>query len=307
MAKLEPYKGDYYLWDYLPSLPAAIAFAALFLILTAMHSWRMLRSKLWFCIPFAVGGLMMIIGFIVRIVCHWNTASLILFIMQSVFLVMPPAFFAATLYMSYTRLVRSLAREDCSLIPSRLSTRIFLWADITCINVQGCGAGLLPSDTPAAAEAGQYILVAGLVLHIVVFGCFLVLCGVFHKRFGGWLSMSGQRTDVPWKTCLTMLYMCSVIIMVRNVFRTVEYLQGREGYLMANEWPIYALDFGPMVAVMVAFFVWYPGKLGDAGPEAMELGSRDGSAVQPLTGAKESGKGKSLKVLRTVMTLGLWR
>ncbi|RGP77579.1 rta1 like, partial [Fusarium longipes] len=34
MAQLRPYKGDYFLWEYLPSLPGAIAFAIAFFIIT---------------------------------------------------------------------------------------------------------------------------------------------------------------------------------------------------------------------------------------------------------------------------------
>jgi hypothetical protein len=232
----------------------------------------------------------MIIGFVIRALCYDRTENLILFIMQGIFLVLPPAFYAATLYMSYTRIVRAVGREDCSLISARWSTRVFLWADITCINVQACGAGLLPSDTPAAAKSGQYILVAGLILHIVVFMCFLLLCGAFHHRYRAWLLVSGQRTDVPWKITLIMLYVCSVIVMARNVFRTAEYIMGREGYLMANEWPIYVLDFGPMVAVMVAFYLWYPGNLVATGAEALELHSRDGSAGQPINRPKSPAR-----------------
>lgn len=56
MPTLETYNG-YPLWRYIPSLPAAIVFTILFSILTIGHTWRMVRHRLWFCIPFVVGGL----------------------------------------------------------------------------------------------------------------------------------------------------------------------------------------------------------------------------------------------------------
>lgn len=231
----------------------------------------------------------MIIGFLFRIICHYNTNHLMFFIMQSVFLVLPPAFFAATLYMSYTRVVRALGREDCSLISARWSTRIFLIADITCINVQGGGAGLLPSDTPATAEAGQYILVGGLVLHIVIFGLFLILCGTFHLRYKAWLRSGGLETYVPWRASLRMLYATSVIVMARNVFRAIEYVMGKEGYLMQNEWPIYVFDFGPMMLVMIAVFIWHPGNLVATEGERLELGSR-AESYEPMTRGKTNAE-----------------
>ncbi|KAH8169363.1 RTA1 like protein [Sarocladium implicatum] len=291
MAQLKPYKGDYYLWDYLPSLPAAIAFAVIFLILTGAQLWRMVRSRLWFCIPLVTGGVLMVIGFAVRAICYNNTDNLGLFIMQGTLLVLPPAFFAATLYMSYTRVVRAVDGEACSLISSHWSTRVFLIADITCINVQGSGAGLLPSDSSSAAKAGQYILVGGLILHVLVFVCFIVLCTTFHLRYRAWQQTSGQSTTVPWKQTLKMLYATSIIITVRNIFRAVEYIEGREGYLMSNEWPLFVLDFGPMIAVLVAFYIWYPGSLGALKGQSMELTSQTESMTEPINPPKERPQG----------------
>lgn len=57
MPQLEKYLGEVYLWEYLPSLPAAIALAIVFLILTILHAWKVYQTRLYFCIPFAIGGL----------------------------------------------------------------------------------------------------------------------------------------------------------------------------------------------------------------------------------------------------------
>jgi hypothetical protein len=56
MPELQKYLGKVYLWEYVPNLPAAIIFAGLFAILTAAHTWKMFRTKMWFCIPFVIGG-----------------------------------------------------------------------------------------------------------------------------------------------------------------------------------------------------------------------------------------------------------
>jgi hypothetical protein len=57
MPELQKYKGVVYLWDYIPNLPAAITFAILFLLITLAHIHKMLRTKMWFCIPFVIGGI----------------------------------------------------------------------------------------------------------------------------------------------------------------------------------------------------------------------------------------------------------
>lgn len=57
MPKLKPYKGGtYYLWDYVPSMPAAIVAIVLFGILTSGVVWRSVSTRTRFAIPFAVGG-----------------------------------------------------------------------------------------------------------------------------------------------------------------------------------------------------------------------------------------------------------
>lgn len=57
MAKLESLGGGYQLWHYLPSRPAAIIFIIIFFILTGGHTWKLFRNRLWFGIPFVIGGL----------------------------------------------------------------------------------------------------------------------------------------------------------------------------------------------------------------------------------------------------------
>ena len=55
MAVLEPYSGDYYLWHYLPSVPAAVIFTLIFLVCTFGLSWRSWKAHVKFCIPFIIG------------------------------------------------------------------------------------------------------------------------------------------------------------------------------------------------------------------------------------------------------------
>lgn len=59
MAKLEPYVPGYYLWSYMPSIPAAVIFFVLFLGATGIHFFKLIRSRAWFNIPLAIGGICM--------------------------------------------------------------------------------------------------------------------------------------------------------------------------------------------------------------------------------------------------------
>ncbi|KUM67008.1 hypothetical protein ACN42_g11 [Penicillium freii] len=48
------YMGAY---DYIPSIPAAVAFIVLFGISTLLHCWQMFRGRTWFFIAFIFGGI----------------------------------------------------------------------------------------------------------------------------------------------------------------------------------------------------------------------------------------------------------
>lgn len=54
MAILESHNG-YYLWNYLPSQPAAGIFAVLFIFATAAHSWKFYSTGAKFCTVFVIG------------------------------------------------------------------------------------------------------------------------------------------------------------------------------------------------------------------------------------------------------------
>lgn len=57
MPTLEKYLGKVYLWHYVPSLPAALVFTGLFALATIAHIWKMARTRMWFCLPFVIGGI----------------------------------------------------------------------------------------------------------------------------------------------------------------------------------------------------------------------------------------------------------
>lgn len=62
------------------------------------------------------------------------------FIMQSFFILLGPAFYAASIYMILGRLIRFLEGQDYSLISVKWLTKIFLLGDILSIISQGGGA-----------------------------------------------------------------------------------------------------------------------------------------------------------------------
>ncbi|KAK4569805.1 hypothetical protein LTR86_002774 [Recurvomyces mirabilis] len=265
MPELETFHGGY-LWNYVPNLPAAIVFATLFTLATFMHTWRMCRKEMWFCVPFVIGGVCEVLGYITRAISTNATGNLVLFLVQSIFLLLPAVFFAATLYMVYSRVIRAVDGERFSLVTTRRTTIYFVVGDFACLNVQSTGGGLLGSSTDSTVKIGQYMVVAGLILQILMFAAFVGCCLVFQMRYQAHLSTAADATarshdSILWYACLYMLYGTSAAILLRNLYRVVEFVMGKDGYLMQSEWPVYAFDAAPMLLVMIVFYIWYPSQL----------------------------------------------
>ncbi|KAJ4155165.1 hypothetical protein LMH87_000422 [Akanthomyces muscarius] len=291
MPELKPYKGGtYYLWDYVPSMPAAIVAIVLFGILTSGVVWRSVSTRTRFAIPFAVGGLFELIGYIARAAAPDKTDNLILFIIQSVFILVAPALFAASIYMVLSRVARSVHGERHLVIPPRWLTRVFVLGDVFSFLVQSSGGGLMASSSFSRTTA-QNIILAGLIIQIVLFGLFAVTTVLFHVRMRRWPSAASAAGSVPWQRILFMLYAASVLIMVRSVFRVVEYVMGKDGYLLTHEWTLYVFDALLMVLTMGVFVWWYPGRL--APPphawESVETGNND-SSVRLDSGMEDSSR-----------------
>ncbi|KAF3184181.1 hypothetical protein EYR41_006785 [Orbilia oligospora] len=259
MVELKPVEGDVYLWKYLPSIPAAALFLVLFAIATGVLCWRLIRTRTWFCIPFAIGGILQVGGYGVRIYCHWHTDEIPAFAVQSSFIILAPVFYAASIYMVLRRLICSIKGERFSIVPAKWLTWIFVAGDVIALSIQGNAVGLTFKEN--TQKIGEWIITAGLIVQILIFGFFIIVCSIFHVRMNKDVSenpRSGPHLTIPWRAGLKMLYACSALIMVRSVFRVIEYVMGVDAYLLANEWPWYIFDAVLMLVTQVIFVVWFP-------------------------------------------------
>lgn len=49
--------GGFKLYHYDPSMAAAAAFIILFVIVSAVHGWKMFHTRCWIMVPLVIGGL----------------------------------------------------------------------------------------------------------------------------------------------------------------------------------------------------------------------------------------------------------
>ncbi|KAM0413046.1 hypothetical protein ACHAPD_008117 [Fusarium lateritium] len=244
---------DFKLYRYDPSLPAAVVSVVVFAILTAAHTWRLIRVRAYYFTAFTIGGLC----YAGRIWGHFDKESVGGFVLQAIPILVAPALFAASIYMILGRLIRTVGASHLSLIPVQWVTRIFVTGDVIAFGLQAGGGGIQSAGTLDLYEMGEKIIIAGLLVQIVVFGFFVVTSFLFHWRLKKCPTPESLRGVVPWQRYLFVLYVSSFLILVRSIFRVVEYLQGNKGYLISHEVYLYVFDAILMALVMVILVVWY--------------------------------------------------
>jgi hypothetical protein len=216
-------------------------------------------------------------------------------------LLLAPILFAATLYMTLGRVVlytlstvndaahshhsvhAVVAASSLSLLPPRWTTRIFVAADVVSFFIQAGGAGILTqAKSGSSTKTGQNVIVGGLVFQLVAFAVFIASAIVFDVR-----SRKHGATNPTSQRILVMLYATSLLIMLRNIVRAVEYATGQTGYLVVHEWVIYVLDGAPMVLVMAIFAVRYPSALQRHSKGMQPVATTASDDVELASGRKE--------------------
>lgn len=261
-------------------MAGAVIFILLFICICALNSWKTYKAKTWFCISLCIGCFSTLlsfpcpkisflesssltsfavefVGYAARAGAHNKTNKLMAYTIQSSWILIAPTLFAATIYMTFGRLVRKLGAQEYSILPARWLTKAFVLGDVLSFVLQGGAAGML--IVQSLAKIGKAMVILGLVIQVLSFGLFIVTAVIFHRRLG--VVAFRVANDIDWIGIMMMLYTTSALVMIRSIYRLVEYSQGMDGYLMSNEWPAYVFDAVPMFTVTIIFFFKFPSQL----------------------------------------------
>ncbi|TGO79317.1 hypothetical protein BELL_0036g00050 [Botrytis elliptica] len=277
----------YMLYHYEPSTAASCVFVVLFGVSAILHIYQLVSKRTWYFIPFVIGGLFEAIGYVGRLLSsreNYGDWTLGPYIMQTLLILIAPAFFAASIYMVLGRIIVLTDGEQYSIIRARWLTKIFVAGDVLSFLMQSSGGGILAQATTASSiKLGENIITGGLVVQVVFFAFFIVTTGIFHTRI---VKAQGglQASAVPWQQYLYILYIASTFIMIRSIFRIVEYVQGSDGALLSTETYIYVFDATLMFLVMVIFNLRHPSAIiqgkGQQYSTPVSTGSRDGYPME---------------------------
>ena len=145
------------------------------------------------------------------------------------------------------------------------------------------------------ADIGNGVVIAGIVLQLAWFVYFVVVAVVFHHRMNTVPTSASMRPEVRWRSYLYTLYFVSGLVMLRSLFRVIEYAQGNSGYLMTNEAFLYVFDSLPMF-IVAAWLIWkHPGEIGLvlSGQKAVTNGFQLYSSQHKASGFRGDGANES--------------
>ncbi|CAG8902465.1 unnamed protein product [Penicillium egyptiacum] len=250
-------------YRYSPSLAAAIIFTVLFGLTTFAHLYQLARHRTWFFIPFVIGGFFEWVGYVGRILSskespNWTMGP---YIQQSLLLLLAPALFAASIYMILGRMILRLDSEKLCIFKKKWLTKFFVAGDVLSFSVQAAGGGIMAGGSWGALHLGEKIVVAGLIIQVLFFGFFIITSAIFHTRLRKSPSEKSLALSGIWHKHVMALYIANILIMIRSIFRTVEYAMGNNGYLLRHEVFLYVFDGLLMFSVMLLFNFIHPNEL----------------------------------------------
>ncbi|GKT47198.1 protein RTA1 [Colletotrichum spaethianum] len=268
-------QNPFKLYHYDPTIAGAVIFVFLFLGTTVFHFWQLVRAKCWFLLPMAIGGIIhyraeltvfsaavQVIGYAARAKSGNESPDWTLgpYIIQSILLLVAPALYAATIYMELGRIITVIDGEGHALIRKEWMTKVFVTGDVLSFLLQGGGGGYQSSGSLEALDTGAKIIIVGLFVQLIFFGFFIIIAAAFHRSVNA-APTGRSNTSIPWRKHMKTLYLGSFLIMVRSIFRAVEYLQGFDGYILRHEAYLYIFDALLMFLVMVLFNLVHPSEI----------------------------------------------
>lgn len=233
-----------------------------------------------------------IIGYICRALAHDDKNSVPIYSIQTIMILLAPPLYAASIYMTLGRLILYLDVESLSPIPTKWLTAIFVTGDVIAFVMQAAGmslaldpspvvrtiqsitfsditagGGIMASGTVSAMNTGEHITIGGLCVQLVFFSVFIIVATIVHWRVHRNPTRKSLVASIKnwkrtsWETIMVVLYVASILILVRSIFRLIEYAQGNSGYLISHEVFMYVFDSTLMFFTMLVMSIYHPSKI----------------------------------------------
>ncbi|KAJ5808786.1 RTA1 like protein-domain-containing protein [Penicillium riverlandense] len=278
--------GDVSRYDYNPSLALAIVAAVLYSIAFVLTFIQWIRYKAWVWVVMVLASAMEAVGYIARCISVQHVTKKPVYVLQFSLVILAPVLMAACCYILFSRILFLIVPcEERTFrlcwVPPRWITPIFVGFDVVALLLQLVGAVMVASVNPGDNDSanklnrGKHIAQGGLVIQLAAFGFFSVAAVRFNftsKRFSKSIHeryesfgekqyvIDGIPKDKHWPALLRVVNLTTLLILVRSIYRLVEFTQGATGYLNSHEWAMYVFDALVIYPCVALFVYWHPGR-----------------------------------------------
>lgn len=205
----------------------------------------------------------MTIGYVFRMLSVADPTNVTLYALQNIFILLPPSLYAATLYTTYSRLVVLVDDPQASIIRPQMVTNFFVCTDMFSFLATAGGGGMMA--VKEMASMGKKFEILGLALQLFSFCIFLLVAGMFRYRTRHATTEAATKVygRYGWMKLHSCLLVAAVLIVVRSIYRIVEFSEVGVfvGELARSEGYAYVLDAVPMFALQTVFSFVHAGQV----------------------------------------------
>jgi hypothetical protein len=241
----------YYPYD--PSIGGNAFFMVLFLLCGVVLAYQAISKKKYYILVMAVFALSEGGGYLARFLFALDDAPLYpKYLAQVIILVLAPNFVQAYMYAATAELISWSGLQDGSLLKrygKNLPT-YFILIDFVCLCIQGIAGGILgnPHATQEQIDNGKTTILVGLALQLgsLFIFTFVVIAFIYQLHPREVSDLYGYNF---------VLSVGIALVIIRNIYRVVEYTEGSmtSGTLNENEAYFFVLD-GALMAVTCILF-----------------------------------------------------
>lgn len=272
------------LWVYCPSFAAAILFSVLFGLTTITHIVQAIVYRKRFAFVLIMGAIWECGGYVTRTLSVMNQKNEAMYTVQQLLILLAPLWINAYIYMLLGRMIHFFLVDDRVFgIRARRITKVFVWFDIIAFLIQAAGGMMVtPGASQKTQKLGLDIYTAGVGAQLLFLSIFTSLAVGFQRRLKhqsrsatacgrdsdseSQLQLQSEcDTPIPnpalAKRLLILLYVVMTLVIIRNIYRLVEFSTGVDSVILKHEWYNYVWDAAPMFLALLALNIIYPGKI----------------------------------------------
>ncbi|KAK4215380.1 sphingoid long-chain base transporter RSB1 [Rhypophila decipiens] len=263
-------------YGYRPSLAANISLIALYAVAAVIHIYLGFRWKQWwFMACMLLGAANAIIGYIGRVMMHYNPFNFAAFMLQIICVTTGPVYYCAAIYITIALTINHLS-PTLSRFKPKLFYYIFIPCDLFSLALQAAGGGLSTS-TSGKSQTGVDLALVGLSFQVFTIVLFCAFFGDYLYRYfrsGVWKSniaqsrmLKGSGHDgkgrlspmTRLKLFFGFMVVAILLILARCSYRLAELHEGYRGEMIRDEGLFIGLEGVIILASVYCLMIGHPG------------------------------------------------